>query len=221
MTSDRAWARPEMLVSKVAAAAVAELHDSVMEHATHMGRSGIMVRLRVQARELAQSCVGRDQVRSCAFEAAADDIAWGRAPLAAWRTFALEAAAISDSDRAAVRANVPDPDKATEARGGQIARDIERWALTSHDAFDAIRGLASELSAAAEIQALLWDDPRITAAPDLRAVMRASIAPLQRRAGALARDLRPPSISPQPTAPPISGWRKLFAARRGVLRDRS
>lgn len=215
MTSDLPWARPELLVSKLAAAAVAELHYNVMEYATQMGRSGIMVRLRAQARELAQSPVGRDQVRSCAFEAAADDIAWGRAPLAAWQTFALETAAISDTDRAAVRANVPDPDKAAEARGGQIALDIERWALISHDAFDAIRGLASELSAAEEIQTLLWDDPRITAAPDLRAAMRASIAPLQRRAGALACDLCPPSVSPQPAALPISGWRKLFAARRG------
>lgn len=213
MISDLPWRRPEIMLSKVAAEAIAEVHDSVMDHAAHLGRSGLTVRLRVQARNLAQSCVGRDQIRSRAFEAAADDVAWGRGPLTKWRTFAADAAAVADRDRAALRASVPQSDKASKTRGDQVALDIEREALSSRDAFDAIRGLAAELTAAAQMQAMLWDDPRIAATPDLRAIMRASIISLQRRASALALDAPPPSPAPQPAARPMSGWRKLFAER--------
>ena len=211
MTSDLPWRRGGILISTVAAAAVAEVQDSAMDHATHMGRSGIMVRLRMQARELAQSAIGRDQVRSRAFEAAADDIAWGRAPLADWRTFAIDAAQVSDADRAALRAGVPEPDETANARGRQVAREIERRALSTHDACDAIRGLAAELGAEAEIQESLWDDPRIAAAPELRALMRASVFPLRRRVGELALPAHP--APPPQAAPAVRGWRRLFATR--------
>lgn len=214
MISDFCKHGPETLLATAAAAAACEVHESIMDHASHLGRSGILVRLRVQARELAQSAFGRDQVRSRAFEAAADDISWGRAPLTRWRTFAPETALALDDERAALRDRVPQPDAAIEAAGSQVARDIERSVLSSDDALNVIRRLATELADAAMIQAALWDDPRITATPDLRAHMRASIAPLQRRAGALARDQRPPVTSRRETPRPVRGWRKLFATRR-------
>ncbi|OYX02498.1 MAG: hypothetical protein B7Z12_11930, partial [Caulobacter vibrioides] len=165
-------------------------------------------RLRAQARDLAQSAIGRDQVRSCAFEMAADDLAWGRAPLSTWRTFALDS--VLDPEGEPIALAAPQTDAAIQAEGRQLARDIERQALSSRDAFDAIRGLAAELGAAAQLQALLWRDPRIKAPARLRAIMRASIEPLQRRIGGLTLDSRPPSEAARQTARPISAWRKLF-----------
>ncbi len=103
MTPDLPWRRTDILLATVAATAAAEVQDRVMDLATHQGRTGMMVSLRVQARDLALSGIGRDQVRSRAFEAAADDIAWGRPPLVGWRTFAIDAVTVPDEDRAALR----------------------------------------------------------------------------------------------------------------------
>lgn len=75
------------------------LHEAVGDHASHLSRSGIIAKLRAQSRELALSCFGGDQMRSFAFDVAADDIAWGRAPLIQWRAFVFDAIAISDAAR--------------------------------------------------------------------------------------------------------------------------
>ncbi len=199
------------LLSSVALATTEEVHDAVVEHATHLGRMGIMVRLRVRARELAQSPIGRDQLRSLAFDAAADDIAWGRAPLATWRTFDSEVDCPADLERLDLRLQLPPPDPAVRSKGEKIAQEIEWNFLASLAGPDTSGGLLEELSRSAAIQAALWGDPRIIATQDIRLVMQASIAPLQRRHAALS----PRALSPQLSrpAPHVSGWRKLFSSR--------
>jgi hypothetical protein len=77
MNNDPLEHRAALLPSKVAADAAAEVQAAFVSHAACMGRSGIVVRLRAQARELATSAIGYNQISSLAFEAADDDMAWG------------------------------------------------------------------------------------------------------------------------------------------------
>src|SRR5690606_13299718 len=190
MTPDLPWRRGAMLISQAAAAAVAEVQAAAMEHGAHMGRAGITVSLRAQARELAGSAVARDQIRSRAFESAADDVAWGRPPLADWRLFAIDTPAASEADRAHLRPAPTEP--VSEDAADRLAREVEHRALSSGDTVDAVRSLAADLAAEAQLQEMLWDDPRIAAAPDVRALMHASAAVLRRRAGELDTPVRPP-----------------------------
>ena len=217
MNKDLLENRPLLLLSKVAADAAAEVLAAVVGYAANMGRSGIVMRLRAQARELATSAIGHDQVSSLAFEAAADDMAWGRAPLESWRPFALGAPGASILERGALRASLPPAGAEVASRGERAAQTIEKRLLSGHDAFDAIRGHAGALETHAEIQSALWDDPRIAATPDVRLTMQASIEPLRRRLHALAP-------APSPTAAlscleplaeaPVRGWRRLFMVGR-------
>ncbi len=209
MPPELPWDPVDILISTAAATAVAEVQDALRNHASQLGRSGIIATLRAQSRELAQSSFGRDQIRSLAFDVAADDVAWGRAPLTQWRTFALDATAIPDEVRGQLRAALPEAD---EAVGREIAHEIEREALSKGDAFDAIGALAGELISAAELQAALWDDPRIAATPDTRSKMRASVEPLRRRADAFRISARPAAVS-SPKTPPTGLWRRLLALR--------
>ena len=215
MMPDLPWRRGAILISQAAAAAVAEVQAAAMEHGAHMGRAGVTVSLRAQARDLAGSAVARDQIRSRAFESAADDVAWGRPPLADWRLFAIDALPAPEADRAPLRAAAAQP--VSEDAAHRLAREVEHRALSSDDTVDAVRSLAVDLAAEAQMQEMLWDDPRIAAAPEVRALMRASAAVLRRRAEELDTPIRP---APKPQASPVraparrvSGWRRLFAAR--------
>ncbi|MDP3173344.1 MAG: hypothetical protein Q8M88_02780 [Phenylobacterium sp.] len=217
MNNDPLENRATLLLSKVAADAAAEVQAAVVRHAASMGRSGIVMALRAQACELGASAIGYDQISSLAFESAADDMAWGRTPLATWRPFALGAAGASILERRALRARLPRVDPEAMSRGEQIARAIEHRLLSKHDAFEAIREHSAALEGHAEIQSALWDDPRIAATSDVRLIMRATIDPLRHRIHALAP-------APAPQAAPlclerapeaqIRGWRRLFMARR-------
>lgn len=209
MPPELPWDPVDILISTAAATAVAEVQDALRNHASQLGRSGIIATLRAQSRELAQSSFGRDQIRSVAFDVAADDVAWGRAPLTQWRAFDLDAAAIPGEVRDQLRATLPEAD---EAVGCEIARELEREALSRGDAFDAIRGLAGELISAADLQEALWDDPRIAVAPDIRSKMRASVEPLRRRAAAFRISARPAAV-PYPKTTPPGLWRRLLALR--------
>jgi len=209
------WAA--LLLSKVAADAAAEVQGAVVGYAARLGRSGIVMRLRAQARELATSAIGHDQLSSLAFEAAADDMAWGRAPLESWRPFALGARGASVLERGAPRARLPPADTEVASRGEQTARAIEQRLLSGRDAFDAIRGHSAALEAQVEIQSALWDDPRIAATPDVRLTMQASIDPLRRRRHALAPTPSSTAASSCVEPPPeaaVRGWRRLFMAGR-------
>lgn len=217
MNNDPLEDRAALLLSKVAAEAAAEVQGAVVSYAAVMGRSGIVMRLRAQARELATSAIGHDQVSSLAFEAAADDMAWGRAPLESWRPFALGARGASILERRALRARLPPAGTEVASRGEHTALAIEKRLLSGHDAFDVIRGHAGALETHAEIQSTLWDDPRIVATPDVRLTMQASIEPLRRRLHALAPAPSPTAalscLEPPPAAA-VRGWRRLFMVGR-------
>jgi hypothetical protein len=75
MPPELPWDPVDILISTAAATAVAEVQDALRTHASQLGRSGIIATLRAQSRELAQSSFGRDQIRSLAFDVAADDVA--------------------------------------------------------------------------------------------------------------------------------------------------
>ena len=122
MNKDPLEDRAALLLSKVAADAAAEVQGAVVGYAAVMGRSGIVMRLRAQARDLATSAIGHDQVSSLAFEAAADDMAWGRAPLESWRPFALGAPGASILERGALRASLPPAGAEVASRGERAAR---------------------------------------------------------------------------------------------------
>lgn len=217
MNKDPLEDRAALLLSKVAADAAAEVQGAVVSYAAIMGRSGIVMRLRAQARDLATSAIGHDQVSSHAFEAAADDMAWGRAPLETWRPFALGAPGASILERDALRARLQRADPEVASRGERTAQAIVKRLLSGNDAFDAIRGHASALETHAEIQSALWDDPRIAATPDVRLTMQASIEPLRRRLHALAPIPSPTAalscLEPPPEAP-VRGRRRLFMVGR-------
>jgi hypothetical protein len=217
MNRDPVEDRVALLLSKVAADAAAEVQGAVIGYAANMGRSGIVMRLRAQARELATSAIGRDQVGSIAFEAAADDMAWGRAPLESWRPFALGERGASLLERRALRARLPPAGTEVASRGEHTAQIIEKRLLSGHDAFGAIRGHAGALETQVEIQSALWDDPRIAATSDVRLTMQASIEPLRRRFHAVAPTPSPTAalscLEPPPEAP-VRGWRRFFMAGR-------
>jgi hypothetical protein len=194
----------DMLLAAVAAAAISDAHDRILEHSAHLGRAGVMVRLRMEARELAASPMGDDQVKACAFEAAADDLAWGRAPLSAWRLFLTPGHEPSGEARAAIRAALPPPCEDLERRAAQAAADFEiRCVAEAGSAYAGARELSQRLRHAIALQGLLWDDPRIVPDPGLRLVMREAGQALQTR---LAQTLP----APETRLGRRRRWRQLF-----------
>lgn len=170
------------MLASVTASAISEVHDQILEHSAYLGRSGIMVRLRVQARELSGSPLGVDQVKASALEAAADDIAWGRAPLGEWRMFGPQHLKPDSLERAWIRDTLPSASTSHRRRGEQAAADYESRCLSQADsAFSGVQQLPHRLETAILLQDLLWDDPRINADGGLRLDMRETRDALQRR----------------------------------------
>lgn len=201
---------------RCATEAVAVVGDAMAALSGEHGRAGMMICLRLRSQELSRSALAEDQVRSRAFEAAADDVAWGRKPLQAWLRTMSEPAAASEEQRAAIRATLPAPgcdgDGPTRAEAHALVREIEaRWARSGDDAFQATRRRDAYLAAVRDLQAQAFDDPRLRATPDLRAVMRCS-------AHLLADLVRPPASANGGGSPALAvpgfRWPKLLRWRR-------
>lgn len=199
-------------IVRCATAAVAVVGHEMATLSGEHGRAGMMVCLRLRSHELSRSALAEDQVRSRAFEAAADDVAWGRMPLQAWLREMSDPSAATEDERAAIRATLPESGRDITGPAQVLVREIEaRSARSGDDAFDAIRRRDDDLAAVQALQAQAFDDPRLRATPALRAVMRCSadlLADLIRPAAAAAsgRALAVPTASG-------SRWRKLLRWR--------
>lgn len=141
---------------RCATEAVAVVGDAMAALSGEHGRAGMMICLRLRSQELSRSALAEDQVRSRAFEAAADDVAWGRKPLQAWLRTMSEPAAASEEQRAAIRATLPAPgcdgDGPTRAEAHALVREIEaRWARSGDDAFQATRRRDAYLAAVRDL----------------------------------------------------------------------
>lgn len=187
------------VVARAAAAAILQIQDQIADLSGSHGRSGVISRLRIQAKELSSSGAAFDQIKSLALERAADDISWGRAPLANWSTFIDEQDRPSMTDRFAVRLQVGPPEPADEDAAHELSRSIIARALAEEeDAFSAARRFPLLLRRETVLQEALWDDPRLAASPDTRRLMRAVGAALGEKlapspAASGARELQPPS----------------------------
>jgi hypothetical protein len=170
------------LVAAAAAAAMAETYGDLVDLFAGQGRSGVVVHLRQRAQALARSASARDQVKSCAMDAAADDVAWGRSPLRQWSVFFARETWPGEPERQGVRpAADPDPERTREA-AEVWARELEsRLMRHDHDVFEGAARLSQRMAEEARLQATLWDDPRIPASPGTRRLMRAGRDVLQRR----------------------------------------
>ena len=196
---------------RCATAAVAVVGDEMAALSGEHGRAGMMVCLRLRSHELSRSALAEDQVRSRAFEAAADDVAWGRMPLQAWLREMSDPSAASEDQRAAIRATLPEAGRDITSPAQALVREIEaRWARRGDDASDALRRRAGYLAAARALQAQAFDDPRLRAAPALRAVMRCSadlLADMTRLAAPSSGSvLEAPAV-------PRGDWRRLLRWR--------
>lgn len=194
---------------RCATAAVAVVGDEMAALSGEHGRAGMMVCLRLRSHELSRSALAEDQVRSRAFEAAADDVAWGRLPLQAWLREMSDPSEAPEDQRAAIRATLPDSGHDITSPAQALVREIEaRWARSGDDAFDAVRRRGEYLGAVRALQAQAFDDPRLRATPALRAVMRCS-------ADLLADMIRPAGGGGASEAPAVPGghWRRLLRWR--------
>jgi hypothetical protein len=194
------------VVARAAAAAILQVQDQVADLSGSHGRSGVISRLRVQSKELSSSGVAFDQIRSLALERAADDIAWGRPPLANWSTFIDEQDRPSSADRFAVRLQVGPPEPADEAAAHELSRAIiARVLAEEEDAFSAARRFPLILRRESVLQDTLWDDPRLLASPEARRLMRSVAAVLLEKLGPCTA----PTIAREPQ-PPSGIWRRLL-----------
>jgi len=162
-------------IARCASAAVAMVGEEMAVLSGHHGRAGMIICLRQRSRDLCRSAFAEDQVRSRAFEAAADDLAWGRAPLQDWLREMSDPSAASEAQRAAIRASLPGSgrDITTPAEG--LLREVEaRWTRGETGALDELGRRGDYFDAVRALQALAFDDPRLDAPPALRAVMRCS-----------------------------------------------
>lgn len=184
-------------IARCATRAATNVVDEIAILARENGRAATIVGLRLRARALSRSALAEDQVLSVAFEAAADDLAWGRPPLKAWLCAMVDPATVSAEARATVRASLPASGHDIASAAQVLVREIEaRCALQGEDAFAAASAWTQALADVQALQASGFDDPRLRATPILRAVMRCSAERLEVL-------LRP---APRPTATPPSRW---------------
>lgn len=164
------------VVSSAAAAVMTEVDDEIRHLLAAQGRAGVVVALRRTALALARSGVARDQLKRRALEVAADDLAWGRRPLAHWPQAFAEASCPTEESRLAVRRSLPADAAPADLRAQTaLAAEIEARVLREGpDAFFAAILLPERLAEEAELQARLWDDPRISADAEARGLMRAA-----------------------------------------------
>lgn len=196
------------VVARAAAAAIVQIQDQIAELSDFHGRAGLISRLRLQSQELSTSAVAFDQIKSLALERAADDISWGRAPLANWSTFIDEQDRPTEAARFAIRLQVGPPEPSDEEAAHELTRSIIARALAREkDAFSAARRFPLLLRRESALQEALWDDPRLRASPETRRLMRAVAA-------ALGEKLAPsPAPAPRERRPPPQRagiWRRLL-----------
>lgn len=177
----------DSIVASAAATAIIEVHQEIHDLATRAGRAGVVARLRERSAELAHSGAAREQLKSRALEAAADDLAWGRAALSNWPTFFAEEWRPSPESRAELRRLVT-PCQPGDTVASSVAAAIEaRLIQDGEDSFAAARQLAERLADEITLQSALWDDPRIAADVDARRLMRAGEVGLSLRLEAIER----------------------------------
>lgn len=184
-------ARPDVrCVDPVAAAAAAAFDIAaarISALSRERGRPGVIAALRGQAHDLSRTAVAEDQILSAALDAAAEDLTWGRPPLAAWLRRLTDPAAVTPAGRAVARSGQPAVDGDIAAAAAAVARELEARILAREaDILVAARVHADRLEAAAALQLAASDDPRLTVTPALRAVLRESAFVLGRRAAPAA-----------------------------------
>ncbi|CAN7638267.1 hypothetical protein LJR219_004998 [Phenylobacterium sp. LjRoot219] len=197
------------VVARAAAAAIVQVQDEVVDLFGSRGRSGVIARLRIQAKELSASGIAFEQIKSLALDRAADDVSWGRPPLANWSTFVDEESRPSTAQRLALRLQVGPPDPEDDEAARELSRTvIARVLADEEDAFSAARRFPQLIHREGVLQETLWDDPRLAASPSARRLMRAVAADLQRKLSLS------PAAAPrlqQPLAPPPQNvWRRLL-----------
>lgn len=214
------------LVAAAAAGAMAEVYDDIVDLFGRHGRPAVVVHLRQRAQQLSRTASARDQLKSCAMHAAADDVAWGRSPFGQWTTFLAQENWPDEAMRAQVR---PSPGDAAQTRvaAEAWARETEaRLIRQASDVCDATRSLPERLAEEIRLQDALWDDPRLPVTPAVRALIRAGGEALQRRLGDLG-PVAPPLAIGLTASPPPSwlgrmlqglGSRRPSPAARGAAR---
>jgi hypothetical protein len=161
---DARWEAAELLSRRTPAAAADLLH----------GRAG----------ELAASPSGRSQLASLALEKAAADIQRGRSPISPGAVFFFGRSATPEARLEVQRAVFAGFRPADDAAAG-LTTDLEAELRTRLGAPAGDAALSGPLLDAGRLHKLLWDDPRIPAAPAVRLVMLCSIPRLVDRARAL------------------------------------
>jgi len=182
------------VVAAAAAAAMAQVHDRILELEANRGRAGVVARLRERAEDFASSGIARRQVKAQALSVAADDLAADRAILADWPTFFSASLRPDPGRRAEIRRLIGDYEPPV-AVATSVAASIETLLLREGpDASAASRRLRDEIM----LQAAMWDDPRIMATLEARRLMRAGELGLGRRLEKIERDriaVKPPASS--------------------------
>lgn len=168
------------------AAAAAEVLALLVDRTEILGRSGLIAHLGTRAREAAASPLAADRIRALAYGQAADDLVWGRAPLAGWTLFKDAGAAPTPEQRRALASRLP---MATAARRRLAREAVARFEVeglrAAGSAFTGAQQLPLRLARAIALQEILWDDPRLPASPEDRALMRETLGALKRRRDAL------------------------------------
>jgi hypothetical protein len=159
-------------ITAVATAAVGEVYDEILDLFTRHGRSQAVVRLRWRAQKLAASASARDQIRSCTFAAAADDLAAERAALAQWRAFTPRDHNPTEEARRRVRTSIPR--LAFYTVGARALAQTLSASVAGQGRGDPQFELGPRLLEEAQLQLSLWDDPRIPADGSTRALMYAA-----------------------------------------------
>lgn len=194
------------LVAAAAGRAITEVQAAVRELACRSGRAGLIAALRRRADDLATSGVAFHQIERLALHAAADDIAWGRAPLGGWRTFFGAPPPSLAAARAEIRLKIGAGPELGRAMEDAVAVEVEHHITRqAGEAFLAARDRWALLEDAAGLQAALWDDARISAGGDTRRRMRAGEHGLRRLLAS-----RPRPAGPDPDRRPAL-WRRVLS----------
>lgn len=212
------------LVAAAATAAMAEVYDDIVDLFGRHGRAAVVVHLRQRAQMLGRAASARDQLKSCAMDAAADDVAWGRSPFGQWTAFLAQENWPDEALRSQVRPPPGYDTTQTRTAAEAWARETEaRLIRRTSDVCDAARSLPERLAEEVRLQDALWDDPRLPASPATRALIRAGGEALQRRlsdlgpVGAASVAVRTPDGTPSWLGRMMQGLgvRRPAAAARG------
>jgi hypothetical protein len=162
--------------------------------------------LRGHAGELAHSPFGRDQLLKLALEAAALDVEKGRSPLELGALFYISHGLPTAEQREPLRRLVAGLGETPAGPSKQLTPEFERR-VSPEDLTD--EELCARLGQEADLQDALWDDPRLTAEPNVRLAMLRSVAGFRERAA----ELNPSRV----LAARRAGRRRAAPGRRGPV----